>query len=190
MLHRAPVDHQRVPSRVIMQTESYPRDAFANWSLVNGHDYIIGDFVWTAIDYLGESGIGRFYYAGESEGEHYQRNHYPWHGAYCGDIDLTGWRKPISHYRDLLYNPDKKLYLAVKEPDNYYGKVKETLWSVWPTWESWNWPGHEGKEIEVEIYSRYPKVRLYLNDKLIGEKFTGKEQQFKAVFPVSYEPGI
>lgn len=190
LLHRAPVDHQRVPSRVIMQTESYPRDAFANWSLVNGHDYIIGDFVWTAIDYLGESGIGRFYYAGESEGEHYQRNHYPWHGAYCGDIDLTGWRKPISHYRDLLYNPDKKLYLAVKEPDNYYGKVKETLWSVWPTWESWNWPGHEGKEIEVEIYSRYPKVRLYLNDKLIGEKFTGKEQQFKAVFPVSYEPGI
>ena len=114
LLHRAPVDHQRVPSRVIMQTESYPRDAFANWSLVNGHDYIIGDFVWTAIDYLGESGIGRFYYAGESEGEHYQRNHYPWHGAYCGDIDLTGWRKPISHYRDLLYNPDKKLYLAVK----------------------------------------------------------------------------
>ena len=105
-------------------------------------------------------------------------------------FDLTGWRKPISHYRDLLYNPDKKLYLAVKEPDNYYGKVKETLWSVWPTWESWNWPGHEGKEIEVEIYSRYPKVRLYLNDKLIGEKFTGKEQQFKAVFPVSYEPGI
>ena len=65
--------------------------------------------------------------------------------------------------------------------------MKETLWSVWPTWESWNWPGHEGKEIEVEIYSRYPKVRLYLNDKLIGEKFTGKEQQFKAVFPVSYE---
>lgn len=182
LLHRAPVDHQRVPSRVIMQTESYPRDAFANWSLVNGHDYIIGDFVWTAIDYLGESGIGRFYYAGESEGEHYQRNHYPWHGAYCGDIDLTGWRKPISHYRDLLYNPDKKLYLAVKEPDNYYGKVKETLWSVWPTWESWNWPGHEGKEIEVEIYSRYPKVRLYLNDKLIGEKFTGRNSNSKQSF--------
>ena len=46
------------------------------------------------------------------------------------------------------------------------------------------------KKIEVEIYSRYPKVRLYLNDKLIGEQFTGQEQQFKAVFPISYEPGI
>ena len=190
LLHRAPADHQRVPSRVIIQTESYPRDAFSNWALVNDNDYILGDFVWTSLDYLGESGIGRYYYAGESEGEHYERNHYPWHGAYCGDIDLTGWRKPISHYRDLLYNPDKKLYLAVKEPDNYYGKIKETRWSVWPTWESWNWPGHEGKEIQVEIYSRYPRVRLYLNDKLIGEQATAREQEFKAVFPLAYEPGI
>lgn len=189
-LHRAPADHQRVPSRVIMQTESYPRDAFANWALVEDNNYIIGDFVWTAIDYLGESGIGRYYYVGETEGEHYERNHYPWHGAYCGDIDLTGWRKPISHYRELLYNSEKKLYMSVKEPDHFYGKIKETLWSVWPTWESWNWPGHEGKEIQVEIYSRYSKVRLYLNDRLIGEQLTGREQQFKAVFTLSYEPGI
>ena len=57
-LHRAESDHERVPSRIIMQTESYPRDAFRNWDLVNKHAYIIGDFVWTALDYLGESGIG------------------------------------------------------------------------------------------------------------------------------------
>lgn len=188
-LHHAAADHERVPSRIIMQTESYPRDAFINWERVNDNGYILGDFVWTAIDYLGESGIGRYYYQGDSEGEHYERNQYPWHGAYCGDIDLTGWRKPISHYRDILYNPDRKLYLAVKEPDGYFGHIKETLWSVWPTWESWNWPGHEGKKIEVEVYSRYPKVRLYLDNRLIGEQATGREQQFKAVFPVHYQPG-
>ena len=189
LLDRAPADHKRVPSRMIIQTESYPRDAFKNWALVNDNSYILGDFVWTSIDYLGESGIGRYYYEGESEGEHYHRNQYPWHGAYCGDIDLTGWRKPISYYRELLFNPSRKLYLAVKEPDGYYGKIKETLWSVWPTWESWNWPGHEGKPIEVEIYSRYPKVRLYLDDQLIGEQPTEREQQFKAVFTLSYRPG-
>lgn len=189
MLFRAPADHKRVPSRVIMQTESFPRGAFDNWKLVTSNEYVLGDFVWTALDYLGESAIGRYYYVGDSEGEHYVRPHYPWHGAYCGDIDLTGWRKPISHYRDLLYNPDKKLYLAVKEPDNYYGKIKETAWSVWPTWESWTWEGHEGKPIDVEVYSRYPKVRLYLNDKLVGEQPTGVEQQFKAVFNMPYQPG-
>ncbi|WP_114778600.1 sugar-binding domain-containing protein [Botryobacter ruber] len=188
-LHRAASDHARVPARIIVQTESYPRDAFANWKLVQEHPYIIGDFVWTAMDYLGESSIGRYYYTGEKAGQHWEGDFFPWHGAYCGDIDLIGWRKPISHYRDLLYNEDKKLYMAVKEPSGYFGEIKETMWSVWPTWESWNWPGHEGKEIQVEVYSRHPKVRLYLNDKLIGEKQTAKEQEFKAVFTLPYAAG-
>lgn len=188
-MHHAIEDHKRVPSRVIVQTESYPRDAFANWKLVNENKYIIGDFVWTALDYLGESGIGRYFYKGETEGQHYERDIYPWHGAYCGDIDLTGWRKPISHYRDLLYNENKKLYMAVKEPNGYFGEIKETIWSVWPTWESWTWPGHENKNIEVEVYSRYPSVRLYVNGKLIGEHPTSLNEQFKTVFAIPYSPG-
>lgn len=189
-LHRAPSDHKRVPSRVIVQTESYPKDAFANWNLIQNNAYIIGDFVWTAIDYLGESAIGRYYYPGEPEGEHWIKNFYPWHGAYCGDIDLTGWRKPISHYRDLLYNDTKKLYLAVKEPNPANGKIKLTSWAVWPTWESWTWPGQEGKDIRVEVYSKYPKVRLYLNNKLIEERSTTKDQQFTATFTLPYSPGL
>lgn len=189
MIHKSEGDHKRVPDRIMMQTESYPRDAFQNWVKVNDNPYIIGDFVWTAVDYLGESGIGRFFYKGETEGEHYQRNQYPWHGAYCGDIDLTGWRKPISHYRDLLYNADKKFYMAVREPNGYNGEIKETQWSVWPTWESWNWPGHEGKNIEVEIYTRYPRVQLYLNDRPVGEQTITRAEQFKALFAIPYQPG-
>jgi len=188
-IHRAAADHHRVPSRVIVQTESYPSDAFSNWKMVQNNDYIIGDFVWTAIDYLGESGIGRWYYPGETPGEHWENDFYPWHGAYCGDIDLTGWRKPISHYRNLLYNTTEKLYLAVREPNPSAGAIKETMWSVWPTWESWNWLGYEGKIIEVEVYSKYPAVQLFLNNQLIGEQATTEEQQFKAKFNVVYEPG-
>jgi beta-galactosidase len=189
-LYRAPSDHQRVPSRIIVQTESYPKDAFANWKLIQDNPYIIGDFVWTAMDYLGESAIGRYYYPGEPDGEHWEKNFYPWHGAYCGDIDLTGHRKPISHYRDLLYNDATKLYMAVKEPNPDNGPIKLTSWAVWPTWESWTWPGREGKDMQVEVCSKYPAVRLYLNDKLIGEQPTGIEQQFKAVFTVPYAPGL
>jgi beta-galactosidase len=188
-LHEAESDHKRVPSRIIVQTESYPKDAFANWDLVQKHNYIIGDFVWTAMDYLGESGIGRYVYPGETEGEHWTVNTYPWHGAYCGDIDLTGWRKPISHYRSMLYNDNEKIYMAVKAPNPDKGEIKLTLWSVWPTWESWTWPGHEGKNLEVEVYSKYPKVRLYLNGKIIGEKETAKVQEFKATFTIPYASG-
>ena len=189
-LHRAPSDHERIPLRVIVQTESYPRDAFSNWEMVQSQNYIIGDFVWTALDYLGESGIGRWYYPGEIPGEHWEGEFFPWHGAYCGDIDLIGWRKPISHYRNMLYNNTEKLYLAVREPDPDSGKIKETIWSVWPTWESWTWPEHEGKDIQVLVYSKYPKVRLYLNDKFVEEKQTTLKEEYKAIFTLQYFPGL
>ena len=189
-LYRAAADHQRVSSRVIVQTESYPRDAFANWKLVQDNNFIIGDFVWTGIDYFGESSIGRWYYSGDIPGEHWEHDYFPWHGAYCGDIDLIGWRKPISHYRSMLYNNNEKLYIAVKEPNPEPMKIKETIWSVWPTWESWTWPGFEGKTVQVEVYSKYPKVRLYLNNSLVGEQATTREQQFKATFSVPYSPGL
>ena len=191
MIHKHQGDHQRDPKRVMWQTESYPRDAFSNWKLVHDYPYIVGDIVWTGLDYLGESGIGRTYYQGEHPGEHYVDGGQPdWHGAYCGDVDITGWRKPISHYREMLWDSGKrieKIYVAVKEPDGYKGKIRQTAWSVWPTWESWNWPGWEGKPVEVEVYTKAPEVKLFLNDKLIGTKQVGQES--KAVFSVPYEAG-
>jgi beta-galactosidase len=174
MIFKHGSDHQRDPKRVMWQTESYPRDAFRNWATVNDHPYVVGDMVWTGLDYLGESGIGRYYYEGERPGESFAEGGQPdWHGAYCGDVDITGWRKPISHYREMLWDVKGQwskangLYMAVKEPNGYRGNIKETMWSVWPTWESWNWtgstdykgeavPSWEGKPIDVEVYTKAP----------------------------------
>ena len=190
MIFKHASDHQRNPKRVMWQTESYPRDAFRNWKLVHDYPYIIGDIVWTGLDYLGESGIGRNYYDDETPGEHWRDGGVPeWHGAYCGDVDITGWRKPISHYREMLWKDSKDLYMAVKEPDGYHGKINMTSWSVWPTWESWNWQGWEGKPVEVEVYTKAPEVTLYLNGKQIGKKNVDLSTEFKAVFSVPYEAG-
>ena len=197
MIFKHASDHQRDPKRIIWQTESYPRDAFRNWAVVNDFPYVVGDIVWTGLDYLGESGIGRNYYKGEREGESWIEGGQPeWHGAPCGDVDITGWRKPISHYREMLWKDaytgefPSVLHLAVKEPNGYHGEIHTTMWSVWPTWESWTWPGWEGKPIEVEVYTKAPEVKLYLNDKLIGTKQVSRETEYKAVFTVNYEPGI
>jgi len=209
MIFKHASDHKRDPKRVIWQTESYPRDAFRNWAIANDYPYVVGDIVWTGLDYLGESGIGRNYYKGEREGESWIEGGQPeWHGAPCGDVDITGWRKPISHYREILWKTrnmpmyewkdgqrsstpieDDGMYMAVKEPNGYNGEIKTTMWSVWPTWESWNWSGWEGKPIEVEVYTKEPEVKLYLNDKLIGTKKVSRETEFKAVFTVPYEAG-
>ena len=190
MIFKHASDHERDPKRVIWQTESYPRDAFRNWAVSHDFPYVVGDIVWTGLDYLGESGIGRNYYKGEREGESWIEGGQPeWHGAPCGDVDITGWRKPISHYREMLWNEDTPLYMAVKEPNGYHGDIKTTMWSVWPTWESWTWPGWEGKPVEVEIYTHQPEVKLYLDDQLIGTKQVSRDTEFKAVFSVPYQAG-
>ena len=190
MIFKHATDHQRDPKRIMWQTESYPRDAFRNWAYVNDFPYIVGDIVWTGLDYLGESGIGRYYYEGERPGESFAPGGQPdWHGTYCGDVDVTGWRKPISHYREMLWSNKPGLYMAVKEPNGYHGNIKETMWSVWPTWESWTWPGWEGKTVDVEVYTKASEVTLYLNDKQIGKEKVGRDTQFKAVFHVPYEAG-
>ena len=190
MLFKHADDHKRDPKRVIWQTESYPRDAFRNWATVHDFPYVVGDIVWTGLDYLGESGIGRTYYKGEREGESWIKGGQPeWHGAPCGDVDITGWRKPISHYREMLWNENTPLYMAVKEPEGYHGEIKQTMWSVWPTYESWTWKGWEGKPVEVEVYTHQPKVKLYLNDQLIGTKEVNRNTEYKAVFTVPYQKG-
>jgi beta-galactosidase len=184
-------DHKRVPSRVIACTESYLQDTFNYWAMVNDCPYIVGDFVWTAIDYLGESGLGRWYYRDpkDTSREGYGAP-YPCHGADCGDIDMCGNRRASAHYRNIVWDRGEKLYLGVKQSPPEGKELRVTRWGSWPVYESWTWPGMEGKPLEVEVYSRADAVRLYLDDKLIGEKPTTRAEKFKANFTVPYAPGV
>ncbi len=186
-------DHRRVPSRVMVCLESYPRAAFEYWELVNDHPYIIGDYVWTAMDYLGEAGIGRWYYRDPNnpgeEARMGSNSVYPWHGSDCGDIDICGFRKAVSHYRNIIWDRGEKLYLGVRQPVPEGKELYVTRWGVYPVRPSWTWPGMEGRPLEVEIYSRCDSVRLYLNNQLIGEKPTTRAERFRAGFSVSYVPG-
>ncbi|MBP5366336.1 MAG: DUF4982 domain-containing protein [Bacteroidales bacterium] len=189
MIFKHKTDHERAPKRVMWQTESYPRDAYRNYEIVANNPYVIGDMVWTGLDYLGESGIGGWRYKAWPQGESWQNPQWPWHGAYCGDVDITGFRKPISYYRDIIWNGSKaseKIHISACEPNGYVDSIKTTMWSTWPTWDSWNWDGWEGKPIDVEVYSAGKTVKLYLNDKLVGEK---PVEKCMARFTLNYQPG-
>ena len=70
-----------------------------NWELVEKNPYVIGDFSWTAWDYLGEAGIGKISY-GESQGMGFYAD-YPCKAAYCGDMNLLGDRRPVSYWERL-----------------------------------------------------------------------------------------
>ena len=50
------------PSRIMLTTESWPSKAFPLWQISHDNPYVLGDLTWTAMDYLGESGIGAWQY--------------------------------------------------------------------------------------------------------------------------------
>lgn len=179
-------DHAQFPERIMLGTESYPNKAFENWRLVEKHPYIIGDFVWTSMDYLGEAGIGNALILKEkawvfSPG-------WPWYNAFCGDIDICGFKKPQSYYRDVLWKISN-LEMAVHAPIPS-GMIENVSYWGWPDeQQSWNWKGLEGKSMSVNVYSNFPEVRLELNGKIIGTKSVSDETKLTAVFDVPYELG-
>jgi beta-galactosidase len=227
-------DHRQLPTRLMLTTESYPAKAFPLWQVSQENSYILGDLTWTAMDYLGESGIGAWSYGTPAEAQMATQirgsmastamvdkmflgmangvdmmasiskstadpamkaiaavlfHGYPWHAAACGDMDLTGVRKPQSYYRDIIWNGGDRVYATVRLPEPEGKKIIAIGWATYPTLAAWTWPGQEGKDLQVEVYSGAEEVRLFLNDKLIGEKPTGRDQEFKATFSVPYAPG-
>jgi beta-galactosidase len=178
-------DHARNPQRVMMATESYPKDFFDYWSLVEKHPYIIGDFVWTAMDYFGESGIGHSTPSNEQDSF---LKPWPWHNAWCGDIDACGFKKPQSYYRDVVWRRSQ-IEMAVHTPMSDGVHENVSGWG-WPDeTRSWNWAGREGKPLQVAVYSRCDTVRLELNGKVIGEKPVSAATKLTTKFDVPYQPG-
>ncbi len=174
------------PERIIYGSESYPKDAALNWNLVEKHPAIIGDFVWTGIDYLGEAGLAHVLEL--AEGEHNpQFMGWPWYNAWCGDIDICGDKKPQSYYRDIVWR-EREISMAVRPPVAPGKKEVVNGWGWTDELLSWNWKGWEGEPMRVNVYSRSPKVRLYLDNELIDEKHTGPEN-YTATFHVPYRAG-
>jgi beta-galactosidase len=224
-------DHKKLPSRIMLTTESHPAKVYPLWKATEDNTYVLGDLTWTTMDYLGESGIGAWTYATPEQAKMTDQmssmmndtamidkmflgmangvdvmaemakgngdpaakaamalffHQFPWHAAACGDLDLTGHRKPQSYYRDILWNGGDRVYATVRLPEPEGKKIIAIGWATYPTVPSWTWAGHEGKDMQVEVYAGTEKVRLYLNDKLVGES---PAQQRKAVFTVPYAPG-
>lgn len=178
-------DHEQFPQRVMMGTESFPKEALENWQAVQNHPYVIGDFVWTGIDYLGESGLGHVVLEGDPDA---YGAAYPWFNAFCGDVDLIGGKKPQSYFRDVVWGRSS-LEMAVMRPLPIGRKEKISKWGWSDELRSWTWPGFEGTELKVRVYSSAEQVRLLLNGKEIGTKPVSPETKLTAEFDVPYVSG-
>ncbi|UVO53084.1 glycoside hydrolase family 2 TIM barrel-domain containing protein [Sphingomonas sp. SUN039] len=180
-------EHAGHPERVVYASETFAKEVFDYAELTERVPYFLGEFVWTAMDYVGEAGIGiathlkagafPFYIAG-----------YPWVNAYCGDIDLIGHQKAASRARDVAWGLSP-LEFAVQRPVPE-GKVEFIApWGWSDELQSWSWTGSEGKPLLVRLYSRGDRVELLLNGKQVGSKDLKPADKSKAEFSVAYAPG-
>lgn len=179
-------DLEKYPNRIIVGSETYPPAIAENWALVKKHPRIIGDFLWTGWDYLGEAGLG---VPGYEFGEGGFGARFPCQMAYCGDMDITGFRRPLSYFHELIYGLRTEPCIAVQRPDKYGVPLMKTPWMLSDAVSSWTYPGMEGKPVVVEVYAAGDEVELILNGESLGRKSAGDEGGYYACFETVYQPG-
>ena len=208
-------DHEKYPERIMVGTETNPPFALENYELVKKLPYVIGYFVWTATDNIGEAGVGMPQLrdinepdfqrpapsgvqgpqpmtgqpgAGGAGGGFFRRDTWPVYTNYQGDIDLIGNRKVPSFYQYVVWGKSK-VEMFVHRPIPEGKREVTSRWGFPDEIKSWNWEGNEGKKFQVHVYTRCPKVKLELNGKVVGEQDVDQTKSITATFEVPYESG-
>lgn len=178
-------EHELHPNKTVLGTETYPADIVRLWGIVKKFPHVLGDFTWAGYDYLGEAGCGIFHYDGNTNFS----SVYPERAAYIGDLDLIGYRRPISYLREIVYGLRKEPYIAVERVNRYGMKFSKTPWMHKDSVSSWTWPGFEDRPAVVDIYADAEEVELFLNGQSLGRKPAGEQNEFTATYELRYEPG-
>ena len=186
MTARYEPDGKNYPNRVIVGSETYPPEIARNWGEITRLSHVIGDFTWTGWDYIGEAGVG---IPGYHFGEGGFGAQFPAQLAYCGDIDLTGMRRPASYYREIVFGLRKDPYIAVQNPYHYGEPVMKTPWVISDATHSWTFKDCEEKPVIVEVYAPGDEVELIQDGVSLGRKPAGKETGFITTYETTYRKG-
>ncbi|RKD90900.1 sugar-binding domain-containing protein [Mangrovibacterium diazotrophicum] len=177
-------DHAKYPNRVLFGSEN--RHDLAAWKAVTSRDFVFGQFLWTGIDYLGESGS------------------WPSRGFYSGLLDFGGFIKPRGYYRQSLWSDKPMAYLGTYptpghgsksqmkdvwsqlDAENVSGDYEEKVPSM-DAWPIWNYP--KGELIRVVCYTNAAQAELHLNGKVVGEKKPYNSETGIIFWDIPYQDG-
>lgn len=192
-------DHQMFPDRVILGSENFAQQIGYRWPMVEKFPYVIGDFTWTAWDYLGEAGIGKARYVTKDDPLIEKGSWslmppsgspYPWRLANDADFDITGRMLAQGAYRSVVFG-SSATHLYSFHPE-YFGKIEMmTMWGFPEVTKNWNFSAYENKKVELIAFSRADEVELYVNGKLVEKKPVSQERPYpnSVRFEVSFVPG-
>ena len=179
---RYPLEAKAHPDRVIFGSETFPQTIAQNWAMVEKYPYLVGDFMWTAWDYIGEAGIGSWAYTDDAR--RFDKP-YPWLLADAGAFDILGDPNGEAFQAAAVWKKLDAPQICV-QPINHDKKPAKGAWRGTNAIPSWSFAGCDGKKAVVEVYTEGARVELYLNGKSVGK---AKVKNAKATFKVVYVPG-
>ncbi len=184
--YRLEKDLIRFPNKLFMNTETFPLSAFTTYIQYKDNPRILGDFVWTAWDYFGETGIGHinFHYPEPTD---LLADRYPNHIANCGDIDICGERKVQSYYREIAHGLRKEPYIACTHPQLNKRPYSPSAWGFYECEHSWCFPEYEGQAAKVYVFADCDEIILSINGKEIGKQ--SRIENGIYIFDAIYEKG-
>ena len=183
-IYRYKHDLKKYPQRLILGSETFCNDAYKFRELAKQEPRLVGDFVWTGMDYLGEVMVGSWEYADYAETFD---GGLGWVSAGSGRIDLTG--KPLGEalYTRVALEADNGPYIAVCPVNHTGDRHSPSAWKMTNAMPSWSWTGCEERKANVEVYARAARVELVLNGHTVGSKTL--KNDCLARFSIPYESG-
>ena len=158
-------EHKTFPQRLIYGSEVYPfysSNQLTQWSFIEknpwydyvNNDYVFGYFIWTAVDYLGES------------------NGWPSKGWPTSPFDICMFEKSSAAFWRAVFNEDKPMVnIAVVDASLAMNPGRD-LWSSPFMTSHWTFPQYEKHVLEVQTITNCEEVELYVNDNLIDRRRT------------------
>lgn len=168
-------DHECNPNRVLWGSETHAIYFYDSWQQVKTHPYVLGDFTWTAYDNLGEVGTGRFAWERDEIIHGISLADYPWRSCYQGDLDLCGYRRPQSYFREAVWLGGKEPRIFVTHPEHFGEGFSGTVWHWYDVNETWTFDDvYVGRPVKAETYTDADKIVWYVNDAPVGESVPEK----------------
>ena len=180
-IYRYKHDLKKYPNRLILGSETFCKDAYSFWEIAKDNPRIIGDFVWSGMDYIGETGDGAAEYP-----DYRPENPATRMTGGNGRIDLSGKPKAEAAYTRVALEREIGPWIAV-EPVYEDESPRFTGWQLTKAVESWAWEGCDGRTAKVEIYARAARVEVLVNGKAVGSV---RPKKARAKLNVPYASGV
>ena len=158
---RYKIDHEKYPERILYGSEN--RHDYNAWRAVTDNEFIMGQFLWTGLDYLGEAG------------------RWPSRGFTTGLLDRAGYPKSSAYYRKSLWAEEPFAYIGTSRIRN-----RDRGPSMWVS-QSWNY--NQGDKVRVVCFMNCQQAELRLNGEILGERKPFDNERAMIWWDVDYEPG-